>query len=131
MRSLLPLLAVTLAPVATLATPAAAQSPAQLDSTVRAYVAVSDSVVALANVTLIDGTGRAPQARQTILIRGGRIAEVGPAGKVKAPKGARTLDLAGHTVIPGIVGMHDHLFYTAAGRRANQMSFTGPRLYLG
>jgi imidazolonepropionase-like amidohydrolase len=41
------------------------------------------------------------------------------------------MDLAGSTVIPGLVGMHDHLFYTAAGGRAAQMSFTGPRLYLG
>ena len=40
------------------------------------------------------------------------------------------MDLTGHTVIPGLVGMHDHLFYTAAGGRAAQMSFTGPRLYL-
>jgi imidazolonepropionase-like amidohydrolase len=40
------------------------------------------------------------------------------------------MDLKGHTVIPGIVGMHDHLFYTAAGGRAVQMSYTGPRLYL-
>ena len=49
----------------------------------------------------------------------------------RVPAGARTMDLAGSTVIPGIVGMHDHLFYTAAGGRAAQMSFTGPRLYLG
>jgi imidazolonepropionase-like amidohydrolase len=41
------------------------------------------------------------------------------------------MDLAGHTVLPGLVGMHDHLFYTAAGGRAVQMSYTGPRLYLG
>src|SRR3712207_4387991 len=41
------------------------------------------------------------------------------------------MDLRGSTVIPGLVGMHDHLFYTAAGGRAAQMSFTGPRLYLG
>src|SRR5437660_2167200 len=41
------------------------------------------------------------------------------------------MDLSGSTVIPGLVGMHDHLFYTAAGGRAVQMSYTGPRLYLG
>jgi imidazolonepropionase-like amidohydrolase len=40
------------------------------------------------------------------------------------------MDLNGHTVVPGLVGMHDHLFYTAAGGRAVQMSYTGPRLYL-
>ena len=40
------------------------------------------------------------------------------------------MDLTGQTVIPGIVGMHDHLFYTAAGGRRTMLWFTGPRLYL-
>src|SRR5213076_2677988 len=66
-----------------------------------------------------------------IVVRDGRIAEVGPAPSVQVPAGAPTMDLSGSTVIPGLVGMHDHLFYTAAGGRAVQMSYTGPRLYLG
>ena len=40
------------------------------------------------------------------------------------------MDLTGQHGDPGLVGMHDHLFYTAAGGRAVQMSYTGPRLYL-
>lgn len=107
-----------------------AQSFAALSPQVRQYVSVSDSVVALTNVTVIDGTGSAPRAGQTIVIRGGRIAQVGASTSVRPPAGARLMDLAGHTVIPGLVGMHDHLFYTAAGGRAAQMSYTGPRLYL-
>src|SRR5688500_6550596 len=109
-----------------------AQSAASLSQQVRQpYVSVSEPVVALTNVTVIDGTGSAPKPNQTVVIQNGRIAEVGPSASVKAPAGARTMDLAGSTVIPGLVGMHDHLFYTAAGGRAAQMSFTGPRLYLG
>lgn len=107
-----------------------AQAFASLAPAVRQYVSVSDSVVALTNVTLIDGTGSAPRTGQTIVIRGDRIAQVGTSATVRPPAGARVLDLAGHTVIPGLVGMHDHLFYTAAGGRAAQMSYTGPRLYL-
>lgn len=107
-----------------------AQSVAMLSQQARAFVSVADSVVALTNVTVIDGTGSAPKANQTIVIRGASIAEVGPAASVKVPPGARVLQLNGSTVIPGLVGMHDHLFYTAAGGRAAQMSFTGPRLYL-
>jgi imidazolonepropionase-like amidohydrolase len=107
-----------------------AQSFAALAPPVRQYVSVSDSVVALTNVTVIDGTGAAPRSGQTILIRGGRVAQVGSSASVRPPAGARVMDLAGHTVIPGLVGMHDHLFYTAAGGRAAQMSYTGPRLYL-
>ena len=109
-----------------------AQAAAALSPQVRQqYVSVSEPVVALTNVTVIHGTGAAPKPNQTIVIQNGRITDVGPSSSVRAPGGARTMDLAGSTVIPGLVGMHDHLFYTAAGGRAAQMSFTGPRLYLG
>jgi len=107
-----------------------AQRPDSLAEEVRKYVAVDTAVVALTHVMLLDGTGAAPAADQTVVIRAGRIAEVGPAARVTVPAGAQTMDLSGHTVIPGLVGMHDHLFYTAAGGRAVQMSYTGPRLYL-
>jgi len=103
---------------------------ARLAPDVRRFVTVTEPVTALVNVTVIDGTGRAAQTGQTVVIRDGRIAEVGPSASITVPAGARRMDLAGHTVIPGIVGMHDHLFYTAVGGRAAQMSFTGPRLYL-
>lgn len=116
--------------IAALAPAAAAQRVAQLTPQVRSYVAVDAPVVALTNVTVVDGTGAAPRAGQTVVLRDGAIAEVGPTASVRVPAGAQVMDLAGHTVIPGIVGIHDHLFYTAAGGRAVQMSFTGPRLYL-
>jgi imidazolonepropionase-like amidohydrolase len=108
---------------------AAAQTPT-LSPAVREFVTVSEPVVALTNATVIDGTGSAPKAGQTIILRDGKITELGPAASVRAPAGARTIDLRGKTVIPGLVGMHDHLFYTAVGGRRVQLGFTGPRLYL-
>jgi len=108
-----------------------AQRPDSLAAQVREYVAVDTSLLALTHVLLVDGTGGAPKSDQTIVIRAGRIATVGPAAAVPIPAGARIMDMNGSTVIPGIIGMHDHLFYTAAGGRAVQMSYTGPRLYLG
>jgi len=108
----------------------AAQALSVLSDSTRAFVMVSEPVVALTNVTVIDGTGSAPRTGQTVLIRDGKIAEVGAAGSVQIPAGARTMDLTGQTVIPGLVGMHDHLFYTAAGGRRASLAFTGPRLYL-
>src|SRR5229473_3736787 len=108
-----------------------AQRPDSLAAQVREYVVVDTAAVALTHVLLVDGTGAGPKPDQTIVIRDGRIAEVGPAGSVQVPAGAQAMDLSGSTVIPGLVGMHDHLFYTAAGGRAVQMSYTGPRLYLG
>jgi imidazolonepropionase-like amidohydrolase len=114
-----------------LALAAPPQRPDSLAAQVREYVAVDTSVLALTHVLVVDGTGGAPKSDQTIVIRAGRIATVGPAGSVQIPAGARVMDMSGSTVIPGIIGMHDHLFYTAAGGRAVQMSYTGPRLYLG
>jgi imidazolonepropionase-like amidohydrolase len=122
---------VALAPVALAAQQVSPAAAALSQQTRERYVSVTEPVVALRNVTVIDGTGSAPKSGQTILIRDGKIAEVGPSARVIVPADARTLDLAGHTVIPGLIGMHDHLYYTAAGGRRAQLSFTGPRLYLG
>ena len=107
------------------------QRPDTFAAGVREYITVDTSLVALTHVLLVDGTGAAPKSDQTVVIRAGRIAAVGPAASVQVPAGARVMDMSGSTVIPGIIGMHDHLFYTAAGGRAVQMSYTGPRLYLG
>ena len=110
---------VTLAPAAL-----PSQRPDSLATEVRQYVVVDTVTVALTHVLLVDGTGAGPKPDQTIVIRDGRIAEVGPAASVQVPAGAQAMDLSGSTVIPGLVGMHDHLFYTAAGGRAVQMSYT-------
>ncbi|HSJ30209.1 MAG TPA: amidohydrolase family protein [Longimicrobiales bacterium] len=111
--------------------PAAAQRFDQLAPGVREMVAVSESVVALTNVRVIDGTGAAPRENQTVVIENGRIAAVGPTAGTTAPAGARVLDLPGHTVFPGIVGMHNHTFYTTSFGRSVQLNYSSPRLYLG
>jgi imidazolonepropionase-like amidohydrolase len=123
-------IAFALALVPLLARTLPAQRPDSLAEEVRKYLAVDTVAVALSHVLLLDGTGAEPKPDQTILIRNGRIAAVGPSADVRIPDGVRTMDLKGQTVIPGLIGMHDHLFYTAAGGRAVQMSYTGPRLYL-
>ena len=108
-----------------------AQRPDSFAAGVREYITVDTSLLALTHVLVVDGTGGAPKPDQTVVIRAGKILSVGPSASAEIPAGAKTMDLSGSTVIPGIVGMHDHLFYTAAGGRAVQMSYTGPRLYLG
>jgi len=94
-------------------------------------VAVEAPVVALTNVTVIDGTGAPARDGQTVVVRGDRIEAVGPSGSISVPQGAEVMDLAGHTVIPGLVGLHNHSYYTGGHGRAAQLSFSGSRLYLG
>jgi len=107
--------------------PATVTAQASRDS-LRPFISVDSPVVAITNVTVIDGTGAPAQVDNTVVIRNGRIAEVGT--RVAAPSGAQVIDGHGKTLIPGLVGMHDHLFYTAAGGRDVSAAFTGPRLYL-
>ena len=109
---------------------AQAQRPT-LQQSVKQYVSSDSPLIVITGVTVIDGKGTAAVPGQTVVIRDGRIAEVGPVAKVKTPAGAQVVDGSGMTLIPGMVGMHDHMFYTAAGGVSTQMSFSGPRLYLG
>jgi imidazolonepropionase-like amidohydrolase len=94
-------------------------------------VTVQEPVVALERVRVVDGTGTPPREDQTILIENGRITAVGSRGRVRVPGGARRLDLAGHTVIPGLVGLHEHLYYAYGPDGATSgHPFSFPRLYL-
>jgi imidazolonepropionase-like amidohydrolase len=107
-----------------------AQTFDKLSAGTRNMVGVQEPVVALTNVRVIDGTGAPVRENQTVVIQNGRITQLGQTGKVAIPAGARTMDYGNrYTVIPGIVGMHNHTFYTTA-RRSIQANFTMPRLYL-
>lgn len=92
----------------------------------RPYVSVDAPVVALTHARLVDGTGAPMKADQTIVIRGERIVAVGPTGSVAIPDDARSIDATGMTVIPGIIGLHDHMYY--GGMKFMGVSY--PRLFL-
>jgi len=72
-------------------------------------LAETSSQVAIIHVTVIDGTGRAPQPDQTVLIDAGKITSVGPFAKTKFPKAARVVDGSGKFLLPGFWDMHVHL----------------------
>jgi len=65
------------------------------------------ATVALTGARVIDGTGRAPIEPATLVIENGRIAAVGTS--VAIPAGASRIDLAGKTILPGLVNAHGHL----------------------
>ncbi len=112
-----------------LAATAAAQRPL-IGPAVRPFVAVDTTVLALTHVRVIDGTGEPPRDDQTLVIENGMIATMGPTGAVAVPAGAQVMDLTGKSVIPGLVMMHEHLFYpTGPGVYGNEYT-SFPRLYL-
>jgi len=64
---------------------------------------------ALVGGTVVDGTGRAAVPAATVIVRGGRIAAVGPASRVRVPRGMEVVDVRGRTVMPGLWDMHAHV----------------------
>jgi imidazolonepropionase-like amidohydrolase len=101
-----------------------------LSPAVKNFVKVESPVIALTHVRVIDGTGAAARDDQTIVISKGKIESVGDASSANVPKDAQVLDLHGYSVIPGLVGMHDHMFYPAGNGIFGEMGYSFPRLYL-
>ncbi|MGA7138812.1 MAG: amidohydrolase family protein [Terriglobales bacterium] len=120
--------------------PAAAQTP-EFSKTVKEFVRVNAPKVILTHVRVIDGTGAAAVEDQNVVIEGGKIRTIEPGAEVAGSADTTVVDLHGYTVMPGIVGMHNHLFYIArpnlnsqwksdAPLLVTQMTFSAPRLYL-
>jgi imidazolonepropionase-like amidohydrolase len=116
-----------------------AQEKASFSPVTKNFISVDLPVVVLEHVRVIDGTGAAAVTDQTVVIENGMIREIGKSASVSIPAGARVMDLTGRSVIPGLVGMHDHLFYPAASGQGpvpgapalyGEMGFSFPRLYL-
>ena len=105
------------------------------------FVRAGTSKVVLTHVGVIDGTGSPAVEDQNVVVENGKIRTIEKGADVPASPDTTVLDLRGYTVIPGIVGMHDHLFYIARPNLnsqgkfeqpvlVTQMSFSAPRLYL-
>ena len=123
MRRILPAVAVLLSTTLCIAQPQAAP-------TTKDFIRVQSPVIALEHVRVIDGTGSAAKNDQTIVISGGKITAIGNAGVVPVPAEANRMDFTGYSALPGLVGMHDHLFYPSGGGLYHDMPFSFPRLYL-
>src|SRR5215831_10274217 len=97
---------------------------------VRQYIKTDAPVIVLRHVRVIDGTGAATREDQTIVLSKGKIESLGDSSTANVPKDAQVLDLQGYTVIPGLIGMHDHMFYPVGPGSFGEMSYSFPRLYL-
>lgn len=100
MRTHIHWLLLTVATLISLLAPATveAQQPASLSR-----------ILVLSNVTLIDGRGGPPKAGMTLVLRGGRVADIFKTGKKSPPEGSTVMDLTGRYVMPGIIDSHYHL----------------------
>ena len=122
---------------AALFTLAATVAASQGHEALKPFLKEDSPVLVLEHVRIIDGTGAAPSEDQRIEIEGGKITRIESARlKTAYPLNAKVLDLTGKTVIPGLVGMHEHLFYTAPPIGTGhlplwgEMADSAPRLYL-
>ena len=108
------------------------------------FVSVNVPVFVLNHVRVVDGTGAMAKEDQALVIANGKIQSIDPATSLQLPAGAQVLERTGYTVIPGLVGMHNHLYYTASfsmqvgshGETAEpgliiaNIPYSAPRLYL-
>ena len=112
-----------------LATAFVSAQDATLAPAVKEFVKLNAARVALQHVRVIDGTGGAARDDQTIVIANGKIEYAGPYREESAA-GTQVIELHGYSVLPGLVGMHDHLFYPGGEAIFHEMGYSFPRLYL-
>jgi imidazolonepropionase-like amidohydrolase len=110
--------------------PLLAQQRPTLSNAVRAYVSVDAPLIALTHVRVIDGTGAAPREDQTLIIDNGTITAIGNSAGTAVPAGAQTIDLTGKSVIPGLIMVHEHLYYPNGPGVYGQLGESFSRLYL-
>src|SRR6185369_6349887 len=121
MRRALPFLLVLVA--------VAAFAQTHFSDDVKKFISVDGPTVVITHVRVVDGTGAAAKDDQSIVIAAGKIKQIGPSSSVKVPAGTTVLEKPGDTVIPGLVGMHNHLYYTASLNRDEKGGLVAPGFF--
>ncbi len=97
------------------------------------FIKIPSGTIALTDATVIDGTGAPAKEHQTLLLQNDRIMAIGEAATLSVPAGATVISCSGKTIIPGLVMLHEHLYYTSpleAFFNITEMPFSFPRMYL-
>ncbi|MGZ5062075.1 MAG: amidohydrolase family protein [Usitatibacter sp.] len=120
--------------LAALAAPwALAQRAESFDARVKQYVVHDAPRIRIDDVRVVDGTGAAARPGQSILLRDGRIERVGDRAALAGEAADTVIDGKGRTVVPGLVMMHEHLFFIdvlADAPMYNSEPFAAPKAYL-
>jgi imidazolonepropionase-like amidohydrolase len=82
---------------------------ADLEGITRRVAPLKSGTYAMTGATIVDGTGRAPIPDGVIVVRDGRIDDVGPRAAVTIPAGVPTVAVDGKTILPGLWDMHTHV----------------------
>ncbi|MGH8080402.1 MAG: amidohydrolase family protein [Lysobacter sp.] len=95
-----------------------------------AFLAYDRPLLAFVHADVIDGTGARIRRDQTLLIENGSIRALGPSAKIDVPKDATVIDAKGKTLLPGLVMVHEHMFYPTGHGNYSEMVYSFPSLYL-
>jgi imidazolonepropionase-like amidohydrolase len=128
-------------PLAAAAAPGPDQPPARFGPAVQAVLKFDAPRLVLTHVRVLDGTGAPAVEDRNVTVERGRITAIGPGADAAAAPGTVVVDGRGRTLLPGLVGMHDHMYYIArpdldASGHSDpplvvpQMTYSSPRLYL-
>jgi len=95
---------------------------ADLEAITHRVPLLKSGTYAMTGATIVDGTGRAAIPDGVVVVRDGRIADVGPRAEVTIPPGVPSVAVDGKTIVPGLWDMHTHVtqiewapVYLAAG----------------
>ena len=93
------------------------------------YWKVDAPSAVLEHVDVIDGTGGPPQRDRNVSIEGGKIVRISAGADEPTHAGTAVLDLRGRSVLPGIVGMHEHFFCMVRPHLQADSTFEGPAMF--
>lgn len=125
----------TLSIIITLLFSAPIFSQMQFSDETKKYIEYNDTVIVLKNGLLVDGKGNAPKAKQTVIIKNGKIEWLGDDAKANLSKGANNIDLNGKAIMPGLVMLHEHMYISASSKESKypnlrQLPVSFPKMYL-
>ena len=110
---------------------AAAQPGAHFSAEDASFIAYAQPVIAFTHVQVVDGTGAPARPDMTVVVRDGHIARLGPSDDVTVPKEAAVIAAAGKTLLPGLVMMHEHMYFLAPRHgQFGEFPYSFTRLYL-
>lgn len=91
------------------------------------FIKYKDKLIVINDVKIIDGLGGVTKDRRSVMIEDGVITRI---GRFDIPNAANVIDGKGKTLIPGLVMMHEHMFYPTGKANYTEMLYSFPRLYL-